>query len=93
MENGEYAILGARLGTYYTMLTDWDYRNVQDFTKLNDIWEKHKDDDLTEELFEIGFTLRTRLGLPIVDMSADQSKFFKHHYNSQFKNNGIMTRE
>lgn len=93
VENGEWAIYGSRIGTYLTMLTDWDYRDVQDFGKLADIWEQYKDDNLTEELAEIGFTLRTRLELPIVDMNAEQSRFFKHHYNSQFKNKGIMTRE
>lgn len=92
-ENGYWAIYGARLGTYLTMLTDWDYTEVQDFNKLAEIWEQYKDDNLDTELFEIGFTLRTRLGLPIVDMNAEYSKFFKHHYMSQFKNKGIMSRE
>ena len=92
-DNGAMAIYGARLGTYYTMLTDWDYTEVQDFTKLANIWEKHKDDDITVELFKLGNTLRTRLDLPITEMDANNSKFFKHHYMSQFKNKGIMSRE
>jgi hypothetical protein len=93
VDNGIWAIYGARLGTYYTMLTDWDYTEVQDFAKLDGIWEKHKDDDVTIKLFTLGDTLRTRLGLPIVEMDATDSKFFKHHYMSQFKNKGIMCRE
>ena len=92
-DNGAMAIYGARLGTYYTMLTDWDYTQVQWFDALAEIWEKHKDDDLTTELFKLGSTLRKRLGLPIVEMDADNSRFFKHHYMSQFKNKGIMVRE
>jgi hypothetical protein len=67
---------------------------VQDFEKLKSYW------DDTVHKFEIeSFVhlykdeLTTRLGLPIVDMSAEQSKFFKHHYMSQFKNKGIMCRE
>mgnify|MGYP003334886619 CR=1 FL=1 len=92
-DHGAMAIYGARLGTYYTMLTDWDYTEVQDFTRLEEIWNKHRDDDLTVELFRIGDTLRTRLGLPITEMDADNSRFFKHHYMSQFKNKGIMARE
>jgi len=93
VENGSMAIYGARLGTYYTMLTDWDYTEVQDFDKLTELWDKHKDDDVTIKLFTLGDTLRTRLGLPIVEMDATDSKFFKHHYMSQFKNKGIMVRE
>jgi hypothetical protein len=32
--NGFWAIYGARLGTHMTMLTDWDYTQVQDFDEL-----------------------------------------------------------
>jgi len=91
--NGEWAIYGARLGTYMTMLTDWDYTEVQDFTKLAALWDKHKDDNVESQLAPYQEILTKRLGLPIVDMDADQSRFFKHHYMSQFKNKGIMCRE
>ena len=91
-DNGYYAIYGARIGTYLTMLTDWDYTEVQDFTKLADIWEEYRDRE-TDHCREIGDTLRKRLGLSIVDMDPDDSRFFKHHYMSQYKNKGIMARE
>jgi hypothetical protein len=93
IENGQWAIYGARLGTYMTMLTDWDYTEVQDFDKLALLWEKHKDDNLSSQLAPYRDMLKSRLGLPVVDLDAEQSKFFKHHYNSQFKNKGIMSRE
>jgi hypothetical protein len=91
VEYGDWAMYGARLGTYLTMLTDWDYTQVQDFDALAELWETHdalpdKNDFITEQL-------RTRLDLPIVNIDAEQSRFFKHHYNSQFKNKGIMCRE
>lgn len=92
VDNGAMAIYGARLGTYMTMLTDWDYTEVQDFTKLAALWEEHQNQQKLN-MFEITEALTTRLGLPIVDMTAEQSKFFKHHYKSQFKNKGIMSRE
>jgi len=90
--NGFWAIYGARVGTYMTMLTDWDYRQVQDFGQLESIWETHKDRDI-DYCTELGDILRTRLGLPIVDMDSAESRFFKHHYKSNFKNQGIMIRE
>lgn len=93
VDNGAAAIYGARLGTYYTMLTDWDYTEVQDFDKLAALWQRHKDDDLTTVLFSLGETLRTRLGLPITEMDAENSKFFKQHYMKQFVNKGILVRE
>lgn len=91
-ENGFWAIYGARLGTYMTMLRDWDYRQVQDFDHLRALWDTFKNDE-TGACKNLGDTLRTRLGLQIVDMTAEQSKFFKHHYKSQFQNRGPMVRE
>lgn len=40
VKNGLWSVYGARLGFYKTMLTDWDFINVRDFTYLNyDLWE------------------------------------------------------
>ncbi len=93
-ENGFWAIYGARLGTYLTMLCDWEYRWVQDFDTLEDVWAEYNDEDIAlDHCKVIGDTLRQRLGLPIVDMDPEESKFFKHHYKSNFRNRGIMERE
>jgi hypothetical protein len=93
-ENGAWAILGARHGTYKTMLTDWDYTNVQSFDALQSIWDTEvKYTDVVDEAHSYGDHIRTRLGLPIVDMDSAESRFFKHHYKSNFKNQGIMIRE
>ena len=93
-DNGAWAILGARHGTYKTMLTDWDYTEVQSFDALQSIWDTEvKYTDVVDESHSYGDHLRTRLGLPIVDMDADASRFFKHHYKSQFRNSGPMARE
>jgi hypothetical protein len=91
-ENGFWAIYGARIGTYMTMLKDWDHRQVQDFDELARLWtvfENHGADECTQ----VGDMLRTRLGLPIVDMDPAESQFFKHHYKSNFRNQGPMIRE
>jgi hypothetical protein len=90
VEHGQDAIDGARAGTYYTMLTGWDYKLVQNFDELKKMWEI-----ITQENANgtISRALRGRLSLPIVDMDADESRFFKHHYKSQFKNQGPMVRE
>ena len=95
VEYGNMAIHGARLGTYLTMLTEWDYTDVQDFDKLQLLWDKYSTEEYMHEefTFEVDRALKTRLGLPITSMNAEQSKFFKHHYMSQFKNKGIMCRE
>jgi len=92
VENGFWAIYGARLGTYMTMLEDWDYRKVQDFDALASLWNVYNNAQ-PEHCTNIGNELRNKLGLPIVDMDPEESKFFKHHYKSNFRNRGIMTRE
>jgi len=47
VENGLWAIYGARLGCYMTNLTDWDYINVREFEYINTLFisesEKFKD--------------------------------------------------
>ena len=93
--HGTMAIKGARLGTYLTMLSDWDYTEVQDFSKLAELWDKYSAPEYNNEefTFHVDDALKTRLGLPITSLNAEQSKFFKHHYMSQFKNRGIMARE
>jgi hypothetical protein len=92
VENGFWAIYGARLGTWMTMLQNWDYRDVQDFDQLAILWEEFKD-HTQDNCTSMGNILRNRLALPIVDMDPEDSKFFKHHYKSVFYNKGPMSRE
>ena len=75
-----------------TMLREWDYKQVQDFDHLAYLWDSFsRDEELACE--NIGQTLRTRLGLPIIDMTADQSAFFKHHYKAVHRNMGTTMTE
>jgi hypothetical protein len=92
VENGFWAIYGARLGTQLTMLQDWDYRQVQWFDALSELWQNYKDHQ-PDHCTAVGDELRQRLGLKIVDMDPDASVFFKHHYKSNFQNKGPMVRE
>ena len=92
-EYGEWAIAGARQGTYMTMLTNWDHKQVQWFDALAELWETVKDGQprlLSNRLAE---DLHTQLGLPMAILEAEQSAFFKQHYRSNWHNQGIMTRE
>lgn len=97
VENGNWAVYGARHGTYATMLTSWDYREVQWFDNLKDIWDTQIKDLSPDELAinngRYFNALTKQLGLPIADMNAEQSKFFKHHYRNKHKNLSVMTTE
>jgi hypothetical protein len=91
-DNGFWAMYGSRLGTYMIMLEGWNHKQVQDFDTLAMLWKSFEQDG-PDQCRGVGDALRTRLGLPIVDMDPEESRFFKHHYKSQFKNQGPMVRE
>jgi hypothetical protein len=93
VEQGAWAIAGARMGTYRTMLTDWDHKEVQSFDALESIWESVSYTDPAEIIQRYEESLRTQLDLPMAVMMPNQSRFFKHHYRSNWHNQGIMTRE
>ena len=94
VENGIWAIYGARMGTLYTFFIDsWDYKDVQWFDNYPAMFEKIKDLDPLDQSEEIGHKLRDRLGLPICTLSPEQSKFFKRHYNADKYNIGPLVTE
>jgi len=93
VENGLWAIYGAREGLYKTMCTDWDFVHVRDFEWLNNYWntelEVFNGKDLLERIEEIGVSLRTHLSLPISasPLDSEQSKFFKTVYQNPARDN------
>jgi hypothetical protein len=93
VNNGYWAMAGARQGTYMTMLTNWDHRQVQDFGTLAEIWQSVKDSDPRILGGLVSEELHGQLDLPVAIFEAEQSEFFKHHYLSNWHNRGIMTRE
>ena len=92
VEYGKYAILGARQGAYRTLFQEeWDYRDVRDFWKLEDIWtESCEYGDKESEMF--GRTLRKRMNLDIVNFNAEQSEWVKKHQRT-YQNIDIMLPE
>ena len=94
VEHGDWAMAGARQGTVKTMLTDWDYREVQSFDALEAIWHEHtKWQDPLAVSRDCEDALKTQLDLPMCMMMPAQSQFFKHHYRSNWHNLGVMVRE
>ena len=90
VEHGQFSIWGARLGTYMTMFTEWDYTQVQQFSKIDAIYDDFK---RTGNMELIDNTLRQRLGLQIVDYTEEQSRFFKHYYKHTYFPADPMTAE
>ena len=94
VENGMWAIYGARLGTYMTMLTDWEHTDVQWFDNYITMWEEQEyNRDPEREATLLGAALHDKLGLPMCTLGKEQSKFFKRHYNADKHNLGPLVTE
>jgi hypothetical protein len=93
-EHGVWAIAGARMGTYMTMITpQWDHTMVQDFAELEKLWDTVKDTNPETLAGRVSEDLATQLDLPMTVIQAPESAFFKQHYRSNWHNRGVMTRE
>lgn len=86
VENGNWAIMGAREGLFKTMCSNWNYVNVRDFQYLNNLWfteyEKFSLAQLENQIHITGAQLIKQLNLPIArePLNFKQSKFFKTVY-------------
>ena len=94
VDHGIWAIVGARMGTYMTMITPtWNYRQVQNFDALIELWGTVNDSDPEILAGRVAEELVAQLDLPINMLGPDESKFFKQHYRSNWHNQGVMVRE
>ncbi len=85
VKNGKWAMYGARLGCYKTNCTKWDYVNVRDFEYLTTYWKeeiepKVTDNNIDEQLLNLGDALRMELHLEIGELDKNSSAFFKKVY-------------
>jgi hypothetical protein len=93
VDYGYWAMAGARQGTYMTMLTHWDYLQVQNFDALAELWKTVKDEQPEHISNNIANELHIQLDLPMHMLTVEASKFFKYHYRSNWNNRGVMLRE
>jgi hypothetical protein len=77
--NGIWAITGVRMGIYMVMLTEWDYSTLDNEMVLSDIWNTIKHDNPEMVCGRVNDDLVEVLGLPIVMLDSEASKFFKIH--------------
>ena len=90
VENGRYAVLGARVGCYNATLNDaYDIERTRD---LDYCMKFFVDTNVDEVIAMYGNSLRQRLGLPVADYDADDSQFFKF-CQPAYRNRGVQDRE
>jgi hypothetical protein len=75
-ENGKYAVLGARMGTWMANCTDWNYIDVRDFEVLKNIFEKNIDHSSVEQdAKNLGLKIKQEIGLDWPWLDEKQSKY------------------
>jgi hypothetical protein len=78
-EHGIWAIAGSRMGTYMTMITpQWDYREVQNFSALEDLWKTVADQDPELLAGHVAEALVDQLDLPINMMLEKKVHFLNN---------------
>lgn len=91
VDNGLWAIYGARLGAWMTNIGDWDYLKVRDFEYLNALFDDVKGNCTDTTLKWLGQQLRTKINLPVADLDATQSKFFKEVWINPPRTHNALT--
>jgi hypothetical protein len=87
IENGLFAILGARQGNYLTNCTDWDHVRVRDFELLKEEYETHAkkfendEQGMIEEIKSLGDKLKHSLGFNYPYLDPAMSKYTVDLYN------------
>lgn len=85
-ENGKYAILGARMGTWMANCTDWDYIQVRDFEVLKEIYETKVNHHSVEyDAQDYGTYIKRELGLYWPWFDEAQSRYMLDLYSETIK--------
>jgi hypothetical protein len=94
VDNGKYAMLGARMGSYYTVV---DCQNEKfDISDLDQLAEHFSDmvrpNNIDSELEMFGNSLRQQLDMPIAEFEQAASRFYRF-VMPQHRNRGVQDRE
>ena len=91
VDNGKYAMLGARMGCYSTTVSGNEYIQVRDLRKMADLFT-NAIADLDTDLDAYGESVRQKLDIPVADYNEQDSRFFKFCM-PQHINRGVQDRE
>jgi hypothetical protein len=84
-ENGKYAILGARMGTYMTNCTDWNYVQVRDFEVLREIFNtKINHTFIEQDIQDLGYKIKSQLGFNYPYFDSQTSQYMLDLYDESF---------
>jgi hypothetical protein len=93
VDNGKYAMLGARMGCYDTVMGDTDIQKVRELDELMKLCETYESEtQLDDDIAMYGESIRRRLDIPVAEYDADQSRFFKFAM-ARHRNRGVHYHE
>jgi len=94
VENGKFAMLGARMGSFYTVVDHKNYDfNVSDLNGMADYFQATvQPANIDRELEMFGNSLRQQLDMPIAEYDEADSRFYRF-VMPQHKNKGVQDRE
>ena len=92
-DNGKYAMLGARMGCFYTVIEDNnDIFKIRDLDDMQKYSESVLPENIDEELQMFGNSLRQQLDMPIAEYNEADSKFYRFVMPPHI-NRGVQDRE
>ena len=95
VEYGKYAMLGARMGCFYTVIEpkDTELHMVRDLPSMVEYFKGVVDsDDIDNQLTMFGNSLRQQLDMPIAELDDLQSRFYRS-VRPLHINKGVQARE
>ena len=94
VENGKFAMLGSRMGSFYTVVDHDNYEfDVSDLDGMADYFHATvQPANIDRELEMWGNSLRQQLDMPIADFDEEDSRFYRF-VMPQHINRGVQDRE
>ena len=92
IENGKYAMLGARMGCFYTVIEDDDIFKIRDLDDMQKYFDETTIENIDHELLMFGNSLRQQIDIPIAEFNKTDSRFYRF-VMPQHINKGVQDRE
>ncbi len=93
VELGKYAMLGARMGCFNTVIqANSNHFHIRDLDNMESYYKDQSPQDIDTDLLMYGNSLRQQLDMSIAEYNEDQSRFYRF-VMPQHSNRGVQDRE
>ena len=105
VDNGQWTILGARMGIEKTNLTDWDFGQISDYDWMQEYFHNEVEPSfwidstqfkamhLSDLVGQLGEHLRKELGIQVAELDSNSSRFFKAVSDGQRRRGASITED